>query len=79
MRMRDEPLEASMVMLDRVFVLREKTNPHELRFTILHVILPLTHNNLRNIDVFRHILMVDISVLVKSNMGRREYYLCFKI
>jgi hypothetical protein len=26
-----------------------------------------------NIDVSRHILVVDTSVLVKSNMGRREY------
>jgi hypothetical protein len=26
-----------------------------------------------NIDVSRHILVVDISVLTKSNMGRREY------
>jgi hypothetical protein len=26
-----------------------------------------------NIDVPRHILVVDISVLVKSNMDRREY------
>jgi hypothetical protein len=26
-----------------------------------------------NMDVSRHILMVDTSVLAKSNMGRREY------
>jgi hypothetical protein len=26
-----------------------------------------------NIDVSRHILVVDISVLAKSNMNRREY------
>jgi hypothetical protein len=26
-----------------------------------------------NIDVSRHILVVDTSVLAKSNMGRREY------
>jgi hypothetical protein len=28
-----------------------------------------------NIDVSRHILVIDISVLAKSNMGRREYIL----
>jgi hypothetical protein len=28
-----------------------------------------------NIDVSRHILVIDISVLTKSNMGRREYYI----
>jgi hypothetical protein len=27
-----------------------------------------------NIDVSRHILVIDTSVFVKSNMGRREYY-----
>jgi hypothetical protein len=26
-----------------------------------------------NIDVSRHILVVDTSILAKSNMGRREY------
>jgi hypothetical protein len=26
-----------------------------------------------NIDVSRHILLIDTSVLAKSNMGRREY------
>jgi hypothetical protein len=30
-----------------------------------------------NIDVSRHILMVDTSVFVKSNMGRREYLVFF--
>jgi hypothetical protein len=28
-----------------------------------------------NMDVSRHILLIDTSVLVKSNMGRREYYM----
>jgi hypothetical protein len=27
-----------------------------------------------NIDISRHILVVDTSVVAKSNMGRREYY-----
>jgi hypothetical protein len=30
--------------------------------------------SLLNIDVFRYILVVDISVLAKSNISRREYY-----
>jgi hypothetical protein len=28
-----------------------------------------------NIDVSRHILMIDTSVLAKSNMNRREYFI----
>jgi hypothetical protein len=30
-----------------------------------------------NVDVFRHILVIDTSVLAKSNMGRREYLFWF--
>jgi hypothetical protein len=30
-----------------------------------------------NVDVSRHILVVDTSVLAKSNMGRREYQFFF--
>jgi hypothetical protein len=32
-----------------------------------------------NMDVSRHILVVDTSVFAKSNMGRREYYLCSSV
>jgi hypothetical protein len=50
-----------------------------LSFTIIVSILIffllflLYSSDLANIDVYRHILVVDTSVLVKSNMGRREY------
>jgi hypothetical protein len=30
-----------------------------------------------NMDVSRHILVVDTSILVKSNMGQREYSICW--
>jgi hypothetical protein len=31
-----------------------------------------------NIDVSRHILVIDTSVFAKSNMGQREYQICIK-
>jgi hypothetical protein len=38
-----------------------------------NLIVPPTHIIFASIDVSRHILVVDISVLAKSNLGRREY------
>jgi hypothetical protein len=32
-----------------------------------------------SMDVFRRVLVIDISVLAKSNMGRREYIYSSKI
>jgi hypothetical protein len=39
----------------------------EKRYSLRPIIL------FANIDVSRHILVVDTSILIKSNMGRREY------
>jgi hypothetical protein len=40
---------------------------------VIKLLLPLTILLFSNIDVSRHILVVDTSTLGKSNMGRREY------
>jgi hypothetical protein len=44
------------------------SNPKEIYYSLRPIFL------FANIDVSRHILVVDTSVLAKSNMGRREYY-----
>jgi hypothetical protein len=54
--------------------------PRSYSWLIMHVPFVCNLYSLRplilfaNIDVSRHILMVDTSVLAKSNMGRREYH-----
>jgi hypothetical protein len=50
------------------------TPPLQLSHTYTYaIVLPPTNNTLCYIDVSRHILVIDTSVLAKSNIGRREY------
>jgi hypothetical protein len=42
-------------------------DPRKFTYSLRHIIL------FANIDVSKHILVIDTSILVKSNMGRREY------
>jgi hypothetical protein len=50
-----------------LFCVARNTTYFKLRYS-LRPIIPFA-----NIDVSRHILVIDTSVLAKSNMGRREY------
>jgi hypothetical protein len=61
------PLQKSKLVPDHILTLIHQTIPlYKLFYSLRPIIL------FANIDLSRYILVVDTSVSVKSNMGRRE-------